>query len=398
MAKQAVMAPAQKLTPQQLNSLQRQAILTQSVEMTQQIFSQTFTPATQNVINIVPRNVGLIKKFIIEITGTFTDASGASDATITDFGLANVLQQAIFTDLNNNTRIQTSGRHLHLINNAKERKSYATAIQQDTAFGTGISWGTTSFTSPLVHGAGAKSFRMVYEVPLAYSDHDLRGAIYANVVNAVMNLQLTLATSGTAFADVTLDTTNAVYSVAAAGLATCTFDTATVTVYQVYLDQLPVGNQGVILPVLDLSTIYELKTSKFTPLSAGSDFQLPYANFRDFLSTAIVYNNSGTTGRLATGADINYLALQSANFTNLWKIDPLLAAQFANRALNVSLPNGTYYFDHRRKPISTTQYGNMELIINPITAGAGSYVFVMWEDFALQNTLASAASLPGGGL
>lgn len=385
-------APAPKLTPQQLNAYQRQAVLASAVEMTQQIFSTTVLPSATSVLNVVPRNVGLLKKFIVEISGSVTDAHASDDLTITDFGLANVLSQVVFTDLNNNTRIQTSGRHLHVVNTAKERKSYTTAIQQDTAFGTGVSWPVTSFTSPVVHGAGAKTFRMVYDVPIAYADHDLRGAIYANVVNAVMNLQLTINQTGF-FADVATDTSNAVYSGSAAGVAASTLGNCTVTVYQVYYDQLPVGQQGVILPVLDLSTIYELKNSKFTPLTVGVDFPIPYANFRDFLSTMVIFNNDGATGRLSTGADINYLALQSANFTNLWKIDALLAAQRANKAINVSLPKGTYYFDSRKKPISTTQYGNMELVINPSTAAAGSYASVGWEDFALQNTLAGASSL-----
>lgn len=391
----AVNAGGNQPTPQQLNQLQRQAVLQSAVEMTQQIFSQTFNPANQKQINIVPRNVGLIKRFIVEITGTITDADSADNLTITDFGLANLLSQVIFNDLNNNTRIQTTGAHLHLVNNAKERKSYTTAIQQDSAFGTGVAWPVTSFVSPVVHGSGAQAFRMVYEVPIAYSDHDLRGAIYANVVNAVMNLQLTVNSSP--FAVSTADTTSAVYSGTANAVAGSTIDTMTVTVYQEYLDQLPVGKSGVVLPVLDLSTIYELKNSQFSPVVAGNDFQMPYANFRDFLSTYITYNNNGGTGRVSDGSDLNYLALQSANFTNLWKVDPLLAAQRANRALNVSLPKGTYYFDSRRKPISTTQYGNMELILNAKTANGSSYINIGWEDFALQNTLASAASLPANG-
>lgn len=398
MATQAAPASPQ-LTLPQLNQLQRQSVLANAVEMTQLIFTTTSNPLAQTVFNIPPRNVGFIKRFIVEITGTFTNADAAADATITDFGLSNVLQSVVFTDLNNNTRIQTTGKHLHLVNNAKERKSYSTAIQQDTAFGTGVTWPVTKYTSPLVHGAGAKAFRVVYDVPIAYADHDLRGGIYANVVNAVMNLQLTLATSAQAIADVTLDTSNAVYSAVVGVLPDFTFDTYTINVYQVYLDQLPRDPKSgvVILPVLDMATIYELKQTRFSPLTPGNDFPIPYANFRDFLSTAILFNNNGGTGRLSDGTDLNYLALQSANFTNLWKVDPLLAAQFANKALNVSLPNGVFYFDSRRKPISTLQYGNMELVVNPITATANSYVTAMWEDFALQNTLANAGSLPAGG-
>ncbi len=61
--------------------------------------------------------------------------------------------------------------------------------------------------------------------------------------------------------------------------------------------------------------------------------------------------------------------------------------------MQADMPPGTYYFSSREKPISTVQYGNMQLILNAITAGAGAYVSVGFEDFALVNTLNMAGSL-----
>ena len=59
------------------------------------------------------------------------------------------------------------------------------------------------------------------------------------------------------------------------------------------------------------------------------------------------------------------------------------------------LPPGCYYFNSRQKPISTVQFGNMQLLINPAgTIGTGSYLQIGWEDFALVNTLTQAGSLP----
>jgi hypothetical protein len=248
--------------------------------------------------------------------------------------------------------------------------------------------------APATIAAAANStVRMVYEVPLAYSDDDLRGAVYANVVNATMNLQLKI--NPTPVVVNTVDSTFAVYTSDTALNAGTLLTNVTVTVYQVYLDQLPIGNKGVVLPVLDLSTVYELKNTNFTALTVGQDFPIPYANFRDFLSTTAIFNNNGILARNA-GTDINYWSLQSANFTNLWKIDPLLAAQFARQLIQTDLPKGAYYFSHRRKPISTTQYGNMNLILNPSVVGAATgYVQIGWEDFALVNTLTSAGSLAG---
>jgi hypothetical protein len=50
-------------------------------------------------------------------------------------------------------------------------------------------------------------------------------------------------------------------------------------------------------------------------------------------------------------------------------------------------------FDSRNRPISTTQYGNMELILNASTANAGAYELTCVEDFAIVQTLSMAGSL-----
>lgn len=384
-------APA--ANPAAINAAQRAAVLQGSVEMTQQIYSQLFSAlaAGSNVINIVPRNVGLIKKFIIEISGTFT-ATGASAATA--FGLANLLSNVTFTDLNNNQRINTTGWHLSILKQMKHRgqdfsSNPVTTAQSDAmiagefaAGGAAPNFAVINYPLP---STAAASFRAVFEVPLAYSDDDLRGAVYANVVNATMNLQLTVNPTP---APNSADNTSSVW-----GTATGPLSNVTVTVYQVFLDQLPVGKNGVILPILDLSTVYELKSTTFTAMAAGQDFPVPYANFRDFLSTLAVFNSTGATAGLKAGSDVNYFALQSANFTNIWKKDPLLVAQQVREIMGSDLPLGTYYFSHRRKPISTTQYGNMELILNPASVSGSPYLMIGWEDFALVNTLTQAGSL-----
>lgn len=384
-------------SPQQLNAAQRAAVLSAAVDMTQQISSNTLAgpgaagPLPSNVLQIVPRNVGLIKRFIIEISGTVHNAD-ANVATLTQFGLANLIQSIQFTDLNNNQRVNTSGWHLTMLQSAKYKRPYGSgyALETDNMTGYGENFPVIVAPSPAA-GATSTAFRALFELPLAYNDDDLRGAVFANVVNATMQLQITLnpqpgATTAT-------DNTLSVWGGLVAG-ANLYYNTITVTVYQQYLDQLPVGKNGVVLPILDLSTIYELKTTPFQAITAGQDFPIPYANFRDFLSTFVVFYNG--TSR-AVGTDINYWALQSANFTNIWKIDPLLAAYRSRMIIETDYPQGVYYFPSRRKPISTLQYGNMELVLNAITAGASSYALVGWEDFALVNTLTSAGSLAGGG-
>jgi len=400
------MAPAAppssgQMTPQQINALQRQAVLRNSVEMTQQVYSNTLAGpivAGNNVINISPRLVGLVKRFIVEISGTAT--ANTATASATQYGLSNLLTNVTLTDLNNNQRINTSGVHLSIIKQLKNREvslsaSPISTVSTDAMLaGQFIASGSSPNFPVIVYPlatTGGLAFRAVFEIPLAYSDDDLRGAIYYNVINATSTLTLTL--NPTAFsANAATDTTGNVWTSGANPPGTIT--NLTVTLYQVYLDQLPVGNQGVVLPTLDLSTVYELKTTTLTGMVVTQDFPYPYSNFRDFVSTIVTWNSTGATAGLKNGSDVVYWALQSANFTNIWKLDPLLAAQKTREILGCDLPLGTYYFSHRKKPLSTIQYGNLQLILNAASVTAGlAYENVMVEDFALVNALTSAGSL-----
>ena len=375
-------------SPAAINRAQRNLVLGHSIEMVQQIYQQAVNLANQTQVNIQPRNVGLVKKFIVKITGTANNSSGAAAATLTDFGLSNLLSQVSFVDLNNNTRIQTSGWHLSFLESARQRMSAGAAFVASSLaeFGN-VGNNFKCVNAPAsIAASGSANFSMYFEVPLAYSDEDLRGALYMNVVNATANLQLNFNTAP--FAATGSDSTNAVYS------GTGTLSGVQVTVYQVYLDQLPVGKNGVVLPMLDLSTIYELKNTPFSGIVAGTDFPIPYANLRDFLSTVVVFNHdsSADSGRTA-GTDLNYLALQSANFTNILKLDPITAAYRTRKVLQSDLPPGCYYLSFRKKPVSTVSYGNMQAILNASSAAAGAYALVGWEDFAMVNTLVNAGSL-----
>lgn len=397
------MSPQGNVNPAQLNAIARAAIKARAIKMTQQIFSQTFTPAagqnvsqTQPQINVIPRNVGLILGFWVKVVANLHNGS-AVQVNLTDFGPSNLFSQIQFNDLNNNTRIQTTGWHMNFLNTYKGRQPFGGALVRTTGIDTpvnyGSNWAAQNSAPATIAAAGDGTITFWYYVPLAYSENDLRGAVYANVVNATMQLNLT--PNPTPTVQNGTDSTAAMYVGNAAGsTALAVISSMTVTVYQQYLDQLPVGNAGVILPILDLATIYELKNTTFTAITATNDFPMQYSNFRDFLSTFAVYVNTAATGARGVGADINYWALQSANFTNIWKKEPgLVMLEQSRQVIQDDNPPGVYYFSSREKPISTVQYGNMQLVLNPVTAGAGAYVLAGYEDFALVQTLSMAGSL-----
>lgn len=372
------------------NMQARQIVLANSIDMWQSIFTTVLSgnPRGQ-VINIPIRNVGLIKRFVIEISGSVAQAA-AETLTLTKFGAANLLSQIVFTDLSNQTRINTAGWHMHLLATARRQMAFGAAFTNDSPTGYGSNFAVNSMPSPVTT---VQNFRFFYEVPIAYGDFDLRGAIYANVVNATMNLQLTVNPNivvGSAG-----NPTQAVYISSTANDVGSLTNFA-INVYQNYLDQLPVTNAGPILPIMDLSVAYLLNNTVATGIAQGQDFAIPYANFRNFMSTFVIYDNFGSG--TAIGAEMNYWSIQSANYTNIIKLDPFMVSLMTREIINDDTPaqaaRTSYYFDHRRKPINTIQYGNMQLIANPAQVqGSTSQMLVGYEALAQINMLTQAGSL-----
>ena len=403
---------------QQLNAIARQAIRTRGVRRNQVIYDQTFNSPIPPNITVTPRNVGLVMGFWVKVVANITNTAAGSTLTLSDFGPSNILSQIVLNDLQNNTRIQDTGFHIGFINSWKTKRPFGTALigldgtntgdqttgvapAIDSPVNYGSNWTVNSAPSTIAANGGTGVVTFWYYVPLAYnpdnpSTPDFRGAIYANVVNATWQMQLQPAGAfpGSALvAPFGTDSTQAVFFQTSNTAVNAAITSYRVEVYQDYYDQLPTGNAGVLLPILDLATIYELKFTSNSNISIGQDFPYQYANFRQFLSTLSVFVNNGSTGARGVGGDINYWALQAANFSNLWKEEPQLIALRTRQHLGVDLPPGCYMFDSRNRPISTTQYGNMELILNASTAAAGAYELTCVEDFAIVQTLSMAGSL-----
>jgi len=416
----------QQVNNQQANMMARNAILAAAKDMWLPIYNTVPVGAVPGqVINIPVRNVGLIKRFLIEVTGTINliDAGGGSTLTLTEYGMANLFSNIQLTDLNNQQRINTTGWHLHFLASARRQAAFAAAFYSSDARLSGAAGATIlvneAGTLTSVHGQGAhfnvniadnsivgagaggttRPFRWFYEVPVAYGDYDLRGAIYANVVNATMNLQVTFNPNPfVAGALGAVDTMSNIYALnPAVGFVSNTLAVTGFTVYQNFLDQLPMTQNGPVLPLLDLSHAYMLQMTSFSGMTAAQDFPIPYANFRQFLSTIIAIDDSATflTGAGGVpGANVNFFALETANFTNLFRVDAFTAKVWEREIMNTELPRGTYYFDSRRQPIITTQQGNTQLIVNLTAAGATSQISTGWEMLALIGQVTQAGSLP----
>jgi hypothetical protein len=372
------------------NANARRAILGATVDTWQQIYAQGVIPANGNILNIAIRNVGLVKGFLVRIEGTIRNTDGAKTATRSELGASNLISQFTFTDLSNTVRINTTGWHIHLINSAKQALVFGGAYAPNIPVGYGNNWNVQTAAASIGPGVDA-AVSFFYYIPLAYSKDDLRGAMFASVINSTSSLQVTI--NPTPMVDAGADATLAVYGGSVGGWKAAT--NVTVTVWQNYLDQLPRDQNGqYILPPLDLNTIYELKNTALPSPVAAQDYGIPYANYRTFLSTVVIYDNGGT---LNTGSDINYWALRAANTTEIFKYPPEVAALFARTTFYSDPPKGVYYFDFRSRPINTQQFGNMELTVNAKTVNANAALLVGFENFASVSQVSQASSLPTAG-
>ena len=388
-------AAMQAANAQAANTQISQYLRTVCQQVIQNIASGTVTNPTStgnNQVQATVRAVGLVKYFILELTASLEN-TGADEASLTTWNAANLLSNISFFDLDNYQRINCAGWFMQMINSAKEGFPFPTAILS-TAFDTPIKYGSNfsviSASSTLAATDGTGTVVMRYLVPLAYSNTDLRGSIYVGVVNSTAYLQFTINPApGSASGDPTL----AVYS----GTDTAVVITSLAwTVYQVYLDQLPRYPQGAnagapILPPIDISTQYRLVTTNLTGVVVGQDFPVPFSNFQSFLSLGVIYDQNGT---LNPGSDLNYFALAAANTYQLFKYSPFTQAMFTRMQMMTDWPDGSYNFNFRNQPINTNQTGNMQLLLNAITAASGTTVYAGFESFALINTVLGAASLP----
>jgi len=409
------------VSPQQQNLMTRQLLLQggnvaniyypPSVDMWQQlnpILPSAVGPGS--VITIQLRNVGLVKRLVVQLNAQITAAT--SDQTLTPLGLPNLVSNVTFVDLGNNTRINTTGWHLYLVSSVKRRRVFGAAYPSDNPAGyTGYDpdWtagGSPSTSSPIddinnriiyaprtIPAGTTVPIRLCLEIPFVKNNHDLRGSIFADVTNAVMQVQITL--NPQMFVSSTADPTLAMYQSAGTDLASLSM--VGVQCNQNYLDQLPRNPQTAspILPALDLGTAYLLtQTAGGLPV-VNQDNGYAFVNARMYESVAFCYDNAGTLN--VNGADLNYVSVVSANFTNILRWDGQMLCLVERDILGSDLPAGTHYLDFRHRPINTDTYGNMALVINPsVVNGSTANTLFGWEAFGVIGQVSQGGSLPMG--
>jgi hypothetical protein len=405
------------VSPQVANDFASRLVRARAKKMVQRTYRQVvpYTFGTAQTINIPLRPVGLLTSLKVVIEGTITTSAAGTGAR-TDTVLSGVITNGLgapcmlsnisLVDLSSNTRVNAPGWYLHALASVRRNAPYLAAYASSDAAGYSppivvagaVGTPTPSYlvnTMPAAIGVGAgitnDFVRHIYDVPVAYGPDDLRGAIYAAVTSATLNLQVTINPNIVSIGAV--DSVESVYNATAGAITDFTTAGFTVSVYQEYFDMLPVDpNSGlVILPPLDLAKAYMINYSVYTGLAAGAQFPVSFANWREFQSALFVYKNTGILGALAAaggaGGNITEIFLQSANLTNIFQADPALCQAYTRERIGCDMPYGMYYLDFRRQPIITQEFGNMQLTVTPFAAGATPQLMVGWEAIADQNTV-----------
>lgn len=397
------MAAAPQMSPQQQNAIVRQLILRggplgnvyypPAIDMWQQlnpILPSSVGPGS--VITIQLRNVGLVKRLVVEFSANVT-AGATSVQTLQPLGLANFISNVTFVDLGNNTRINSTGWHLNVISSVKRRRVFGAAYTSDTPNGWGSHNNRVMFAAPTIAAGTGNQIRFVLEIPFVKNNHDLRGAIFADVTNAVMSVQITL--NPQMFVSSTADGTLAMYKSGGADLAT--LSGVAVQANQNYLDQLPRNPQTAapILPALDIGTAYLLNNTAGGLPVVNQDNGFAFVNARSYESVAVIYNNNGTLN--INASDLNYIQVTSANFTQILRYDGMMAITAERDIVGNDFPRGMRYLDFRHRPINTDMYGNMQLILNPssVLGSAATFLFG-WESFGIIGAVNQGGSLPMG--
>lgn len=358
------------------------------------------SPAPGTVITIPFRNVGLIKRFILELKATVT-AGATTTQSLTPIGLPNLVSSVSLFDFGNSQRIMNvPAWGLHAIASAKRRRVFGASYVTDTPTGFANNNNRVMFAPATIAPNGSSEIDLQIEVPLCKNDIDLRGAIFADVNQAQGILQITL--NPNMFVTSTGDPTSALYQSGGTDLAT--LSNVTVQCTQIYLDNLPRDDTGKItglpraalVPSLDLGTGYLITQTSSGLLVANQDNTYPFLNQRQYESLTFVYDNNGTLN--VNGSDLNYVRLVSANVTMILDLDPKMLCLRERQVFGDDPPRGMHYLDFRHRPIDTDQTGNTQIIINPSSVlGAGSNALYVWEAYGVIGAVQNAGSLPSGG-
>lgn len=366
----------------------RRAILANGIPVLQNVKSgsMTYSAGSPTTVNILASNVGLIRRFFLVVAGTVNCASTYS-LTRSQGGLANLLSNVQFTDQNNRLRINTTGWHLHLNASEKRRRPFGAALVASTGFDDTCGLGSNFpvMNGPAsVTGGTAQNFTMIFEIPVVNSNTDLSGAIYANQTTSNNQLQFTLNPNAFVYGSSAF---NAAYTASAAvGTSLPTLTNLTWTLYQDFIDQLPVDNSGfAVLPQQDISWALCLQNMNPGVQVANADNLYSLTPFNVYQNLMLFWDNYTYNG--TTGGDVSYIKTQISNTYVLRQWDPLMLAVQTRNIVGADMPGthsstnsgAVYSLDFRAKPLSVNQLSSTNIVFKPTTVNSAAALNIAQE-------------------
>jgi hypothetical protein len=423
----------------------RKAWLNSSAPLIQAVAfaAPTYAAGQATVVNMLGSATGLIRKFYLVVTGTLNATSGVFLPT-PPFGMTNLLSNITFTDLNTRVRHNTTGPHMHLIQACRRGwvpgmalpawamsesvtpPASAGAVLNETigSTGGGAGWGFNMLSGggaqlgflcnsapSTFTGGTAKNFQWVWEIPVAYTDTDLRGTIWANQVTANNLLSFTInpnffLSNQAGAADLSASAYSTVTNPIGTTLPTLT--NLKFTLYQDMFVQGPQDKNGqIMLPQVDMAYSYNLLMVPAQALQANSDNVFFAAPNRQILSHILMWDNY-LYATAPAGSDVTSIKIQIANSLVMRQMEPGILAYWTRNLLGTDMPMGsaggsgtakvdftTYYIDTRRRPLNVQTSGNIGIYFNPNTVNAGAALNIGYEYLEIQSATFNA---PGFGL
>jgi hypothetical protein len=366
-----------KPNPAQANMAARMSLLATGLAFTKMLPGVTQgNPVLGQTVRVPLDRTGIVTGVTIIVTAS-VDITVA--ATQSPFGPYNLISDIQYIDFAGVKHVDATGWQLHFLTAMKARRAIGQSAK-NAGFITGSETGIDTALLALPTSVATNNLIFALYVPLAYNAvGDLRGAVLAQTDRGEHYLNITFAN-----ALVSSDPWVAPYTAGTAALATGT--TINVAAFQHYL--MPqAGIAPSNLPMIDLSTIYEVQGNLFdnSNIVAGQPKYVNWPNNRAVLSASHFYDQAGAGGTL-NGTDLTKITLLVNGNTNVRELSPQLLRLQMRDHMGYDFPSGVYYMGARSQPITTQLYGNVQTKFDVATAAAGSYLSSMYESMYLSGT------------
>lgn len=363
-----------QMNPTYQNAMARQALMSGALPVRKLIgsFAGNALGSTRRIRLL---NVGLSTRLVVGVRAQIDiTVLGVPSAV---GGAYNLINQVRLIDYNQIERVSSDAYSLAMINGYRKRRALDTAVPS-IGFTPSTVDTSSVFVQPTIV-ANNQALNFFFDVPFCVDPEagDLRGLSWSQAVVGEQFLTLKIA-------DALVGTDPLLFPYTG---GTMTLDDIIIDVWQEYL--IPPKDPNA-LPLIDLSTVYELKglLRSQSDIASGGQKLINYPNVRNVLSSLHI----GVDNNAAMGpSSISSLQMLINSSQIMREASYASKRREMRNIIRGDAAAGTVYEDHRQYPIATALYGNVQLAINfGAITGGNTYVSSTFE-----STYASGSPLPG---